>query len=78
MKKFKNLLLQNQLAKLNQTWYKLSLGKEKIKGQFLFKGEIITNVKLGWGHLKIFYSTTNFNQTWHKSSLGRGDSSLFK
>jgi hypothetical protein len=27
MKFLKNLLLQNQLAKFNQTWYKLSLGK---------------------------------------------------
>jgi hypothetical protein len=25
---FKNLLLQNQLAKINQTWYKLSFGEE--------------------------------------------------
>jgi hypothetical protein len=26
-------------------------------GQVLFKGEIITkNVKMGWGHLKIFFS----------------------
>jgi hypothetical protein len=26
----------------------------QIKGQVLFKGEIIT--KMGWGHLKIFFS----------------------
>jgi hypothetical protein len=25
---FKNLLLQNQLAEINQTWYKLFLGEE--------------------------------------------------
>jgi hypothetical protein len=37
----------------------------KIKGQVLFKGEIIA--KMGWGHLKIFFSRT-FNQIWHKSS----------
>jgi hypothetical protein len=31
----------------------------QIKGQFLLKGEIITkNVKMGWGHLKIFFSRT--------------------
>jgi hypothetical protein len=28
----------------------------QIKGQVLFKGEIIT--KMGWGHLKIFFSRT--------------------
>jgi hypothetical protein len=28
----------------------------QIKGQVLFKGEIIT--KMGWGHLKIFSRTT--------------------
>jgi hypothetical protein len=38
---FKNRLLQNQLAKINQTMYKLSLGKEnssffQIKNQALF------------------------------------------
>jgi hypothetical protein len=27
-----------------------------MKGQVLFKGEIIT--KVGWGHLKIFFSQT--------------------
>jgi hypothetical protein len=55
---FKNLL-QNQRAKFNQTWYKLSLGIIwflQIKGQVLIKGEIIT--KIGWGHLKIFFRTT--------------------
>jgi hypothetical protein len=31
----------------------------QIKGQVFFKGEIITkNVKIGWGHLKIFFSRT--------------------
>jgi hypothetical protein len=30
-----------------------------MKGQVLIKGEIITkNVKMGWGHLKIFSRTT--------------------
>jgi hypothetical protein len=29
----------------------------QIKGQVLFKGEIITKMqKIGWGHLKIFFS----------------------
>jgi hypothetical protein len=59
---FKNLL-QNQMAKFNQTWYKLSLGKRnsdfQIKGQVLFKGDRDNhkNVKMGWGHLKIFSRT---------------------
>jgi hypothetical protein len=30
----------------------------QIKGQVLFKGEIIKNVKIVWGHLKIFFSRT--------------------
>jgi hypothetical protein len=31
----------------------------EIKGQVLFKGEIIRkNVKMGWGHLKIFFPRT--------------------
>jgi hypothetical protein len=47
----------------------------------LQRGDNHKNVKMGWGHLKIFFSRTTeliFNQTWHKSSLGEGDSSLFK
>jgi hypothetical protein len=41
--------LQNQLAIFNETWHKSSLGKRElkiaqIKGQVLFKGEIITKV----------------------------------
>jgi hypothetical protein len=52
---FKNLLLQNQEAKINKTWYKLSLGDENIIGQVLFKWEII---KIGRGHSKIFLSRT--------------------
>ena len=47
-----NLFLQNQQAKINQTWYKLSFGvgnsREfkfvQIRGQALFKGEIITEM----------------------------------
>jgi hypothetical protein len=31
-KKFKNLVLQNQQAKFNQTRYNLSVGKENLKG----------------------------------------------
>jgi hypothetical protein len=31
----------------------------QVKGQVLFKGEIIKkNIKMGWGHLKIFSRTT--------------------
>jgi hypothetical protein len=54
----KNLLLQNQQANFNPSWYQSSLGEwdselfKYIKDQFLFKGEIIT--KMGWGHIKIF------------------------
>jgi hypothetical protein len=48
----------------------------------LQRGDNHKNVKMGWGHLKLFFSRTtgpiNFNHTWHKSSLGRGDSRLFK
>jgi hypothetical protein len=32
----------------------------QIKGQVLFKGEIIT--KVGWGHLKIFSTTTELEE----------------
>jgi hypothetical protein len=42
-----NLLLQNQQTNFNQTWYKSSLGKGnflQIKGQILFKGEILTKM----------------------------------
>jgi hypothetical protein len=41
----KNLPLQNQQANFNQSWYKSFLGKVQIKGQFLFKGKIITTFK---------------------------------
>jgi hypothetical protein len=46
----------------------------------LQRGDNHKNVKMGWGHLKIFSRNNwaNFNQTWHKSSLGEGDSSFFK
>jgi hypothetical protein len=41
------------------------------------------NVKVAWGHLKIFFSRTTGPiltrlNYWHKSSLGQGDSNLFK
>jgi hypothetical protein len=56
------MLEKNQQANYNQTWHKSSLGKGKfnsklfkIKGQIVFKGEIIT--KMGWVHLKIFRTT---------------------
>jgi hypothetical protein len=53
LKIFKNLLFQNQQANFNQTWYKSSLGIGdsklfKIRGQVLFKGEIITKLQK-WG-----------------------------
>jgi hypothetical protein len=56
----KNLLL-NQQANFNQTWYKSSLGKGnsklyKLRARSFSKREIIT--KMGWGHLKIFFSQT--------------------
>jgi hypothetical protein len=60
----KKNLLQNQQANFNQTWYKLSLGKGNskivhIKGQVLFKGEIIIKMqKWGGVHLKISLSRT--------------------
>jgi hypothetical protein len=39
-------LLQNQQANFNQTWYKSFLGEiVQIKGQVLFKGEIITKMQ---------------------------------
>jgi hypothetical protein len=34
-------------------------------GQVLFKREIIT--KMGWGHLKIFFSRTT---DWHRARIG--------
>jgi hypothetical protein len=53
----------------------------QIKGQVLFKGEIITKCKNGVGPFKnrlLQNHWANFNQTYHKSSLGGGDTSLFK
>jgi hypothetical protein len=39
----------------NHSWVK-GIQVCSIKGQVLFKEEIITkNVKMGWGHLKIFF-----------------------
>jgi hypothetical protein len=59
----KNLLFQNQQSNFNQTWYKLFLGKGNSK---LFKlgvglhqrGDYYKNAKMGWGHLKTFFSRT--------------------
>jgi hypothetical protein len=44
---FKNLLLQNQRANINQTWYKLSLGEgnSKFKSGTSYR-EIITEVHI--------------------------------
>jgi hypothetical protein len=49
----KKNILQNKKANFNQTWYISSLGKGnskfiKIKGQVLFKGEMITKMEK-WG-----------------------------
>jgi hypothetical protein len=54
-------ILQKHLAKFNQTWYKLSLGKENSicssKGPDPFqRGDNHKNVKMEWGYLKIFLS----------------------
>jgi hypothetical protein len=38
----------------------------------LHRGDNHKNVKMGWGHLRIFFlqnPSTNFNQTWHKLSV---------
>jgi hypothetical protein len=59
----KNFVLQNQQAKFNQTWYKLSLGEwysncsNKGPGP-LQRGDNHKNVKMGWGHLKTFFFRT--------------------
>jgi hypothetical protein len=59
----KNLLLQNQQANFNQTWHKSSLGKgtlncsKKWPGS-LQRGDNHRNAKMGWHHLKIFFSRT--------------------
>jgi hypothetical protein len=63
LKIFKYLFLQNQQAKFNQTWYNLSFGHGKSslfnKGPGpLQRGDNHKNVKIGWGHLKIFFSRT--------------------
>jgi hypothetical protein len=55
LKIIKNLLLQHQMAKFNQTSYKLSLGEgnssfsNKGPGP-LQRGDKNKNVKMGWGH----------------------------
>jgi hypothetical protein len=55
----KNLLLQNQQANFNETWYKSSLGKGTNQGPGPFqRGDNHKNAKMGWGHLKIFFSQT--------------------
>jgi hypothetical protein len=59
----KNLLLQNQQAKINQTWNKLSFGEEnsslfKYRARSISKGGNHRNVRKGWGHLKILFLRT--------------------
>jgi hypothetical protein len=61
-------LLQNNWAKINQTWYKLSLGK----GNSMYsnkrpglrqRGDNYKNIKMGRGHLKIsFFKTTELEK----------------
>ena len=59
---FKNLLLQNHWANLNQAWLKASLGR---KDSSLFKwratsfprGDKYEIAKIHWQNLKIFFST---------------------
>ena len=60
---FENLLLQNQPANFNQTWYKLSFGHGnsklfKLRAGSLQRGDNHKNGQMGWGHLKIFFSKT--------------------
>jgi hypothetical protein len=60
---FFHLLLQNQQANFNQTWYKSSLGKgnfkcSNIRPGPLQRGDNYKNAKMGWGYLKIFFRTT--------------------
>jgi hypothetical protein len=46
LKIFKNLLLQNQQAKINQTWYKSSFGEENSnKGPGPLQRGIITEIQ---------------------------------
>jgi hypothetical protein len=58
VKFFKNLLLQNQQAKFNQTWVKgIQVCSNKGPGP-LQRGDNHKNVKMGLGHLKIFFTRT--------------------
>jgi hypothetical protein len=50
----------------------------QIKGQILFKGEIITKMqKLGWGHLKTFFLKNDWAHSYMKAFWHNVDSSLF-
>jgi hypothetical protein len=86
----KNLLLQNQQAKINQTLYNYPLMKgiqvcsNKGPGS-LQRGDNHKSVKMRWGHLKILFSSTTgpnltrlgTNHPWSKRiqvSLKEGDS----
>jgi hypothetical protein len=57
--KFLKNLLQNQQAKINQTWYKffLSKGNSNKGPDPLQRGDNHKNVKMEWCHLKIFSRT---------------------
>jgi hypothetical protein len=60
---FKKNLFQNQLVKFNQTWYKypwvkgIQVCSNKGPG-LLQRGDNHKNVKIAWGHLKVFLSRT--------------------
>ena len=61
LKIFKNLLLQNRLAYLNQTWHKASLGRGiqvcTNEGPRPFpRDDNSENIKLYWKYLNIFFS----------------------
>jgi hypothetical protein len=68
-------LLQNQQAKINQTWYKLFVGEGNsslFKGPGpLQRGDNQKNAKEGWGHLKIFFLRTLKNFTRELSYIER-------
>ena len=77
--KFKHLLLQDHLARFNQTWHKASLSDGnsvlfKWRATPFTKERWLQNAKIHWRLLKIIFSIQNnrdnFNQTWHKASFG--------
>jgi hypothetical protein len=57
LKIFKNLLLQNQLG-INHPWIQGILNYSNKGSGPLQRGDNLKNAKIGWGHLKIFFSRT--------------------